>query len=149
MLSDPSVIDLLNREFNAVELNLTDQGFPPWLEALAPFKAAYDAIPQSKRAFNTPAVVDPEGVVLLGHGDTGAIVQKAKQDSVNFDTARYLQMLETSVKRNSRLEALRGDPALSAEDRASSIAALRLEVLQELERMFKSQSNIRQMGMMR
>jgi hypothetical protein len=136
-LSDPRVIELLNREFNVLELNVTDYYFPEWLTALAPWKAIYDSSPEARAAFTNMAVVDPDGVFLLGSGDTGKIGRTAAEFSMNYQPDLYLKMLETTLGRNVRLEAARRDEALTDEARAAAIASLRFEVDQDLARTFK------------
>lgn len=138
-LSDPRVIDLLNREFNAIELNVTDVGFPAWLTAIGPWKAVYESSAEARKAFTNMAVVDADGEFLLGSGDTGKIGRTADQFSMNYDPDRYLKMLETTLARNVRLEAARNDAALSPEARAAAIAAIRLEVDQGLAQVFKAE----------
>jgi hypothetical protein len=138
-LSDPKVIELLNRDFNAIELNVTDLGFPAWITALAPWKAIYDSSPEARAAFTNMAVVDADGVFLLGSGDTGKIGRTAAEFSMNYQPDKYLKMLETTLARSARLEAVRTDAALSDEARTAAIAAIRLEVDQGLAQVFKTE----------
>jgi hypothetical protein len=137
-LSDSSVIEYLNREYNVVELIITEMGFPPWLEALAPFKTIYNTVPAARLAFPTPAVVDPDGTFLLATGDGGRVMPKVEDSAMIYDKVRYLRWLQTAADRNKRHEALR-DPALSAEDREKGMAALRLEIQLDFERLNKAE----------
>lgn len=139
VLSDPQVIELLNREFNAAELNVTDRGWPTWLEALAPWKAIYDSSPEARKAFTNMAVVDADGTFLLGSGDTGKIGYTKATFSMNYDPPRYFKMLQTTFDRNNRLEAIRKNEKQSAEEKAAALATLRQEVDQDLAHVFKSE----------
>lgn len=137
VLSDPKIIDLLQREFNSLELNVTDMGFPDWLAGIAPWKEVYAIDPGARQAFANVAVVDSEGTYLLASGDNGKLGKTSDVFSMNYDPPRYLKMLELAVERNVRLEAARNDQSLTAEARTAAINAIRFEVQQDLERLFQ------------
>jgi hypothetical protein len=145
VLSDPQVIELLNGGFNATELNVTDVGWPKWLEALAPWKAIYDSSPEARKAFTNMAVVDADGTVLLGSGDTGKIGRTKETLSMNYDPVRYLKMLQTAADRGARLEAIRKDEKRTPEEKTAALTALKFEVDQDLKHTFQAEPGFLQM----
>lgn len=142
VLSDSKVIELLNKEFLTIELNVTDVEWPPWMEGVAPWAQVFRAMPRARFAFANIAVVDWTGKVLLASGDDGLLpVDASKYFSMNYDPPRFLKMLEKALDRSRRLEAARTDPALSAEARAKAVAAVGGEAHEDLKTLYPRTGN--------
>lgn len=137
VLSDPQIIDLINREFIAIDLNVSDVGFPDWMTGLNFWKQTYIDLPRARFAFANQAVVDSSGEYLLASGDIGLMPRDPSTNfSINYDPPRYLAMLQTAVERNKRLEAARADAALSPEQRKAAMAAVSKEAHDLLPSLF-------------
>lgn len=149
VLSDSKVIALLNEEFLTIDLNVTDLGWPEWMEGVAPWAAVYRAMPRARFAFANIAVVDGTGKVLLASGDDGLLpVDASKFASINYDPVRFLKMLELALARNRRLLAARADLSLSEPDRAAAIAAVVREAQEDLKVLYpKSGNQFRAVGL--
>jgi hypothetical protein len=87
-----------------VQLNLTDQGFPPELKGLAAWKRAFDKKASYQMAFATRVVLDSSGRWPLCSSGSGYLMEASR--STNYDPDRYLVFLDKGLDRNHRLQVL-------------------------------------------
>ena len=99
-LSDPAVIYELNKNFVAVEFNLSDESFPAELGGLSPWQEGYERDLRYAVGFATTIVLDPEGVSSFGTSGCG---HRGELDtSINYDPPRFLEYLQASRERYQR-----------------------------------------------
>ena len=125
VLSDPKVIDLLNREFVVTELNVTEKGFPASLPALAWWKKVFLREPV-REGFANQVVVDPSGHYPLASGDDGLVTRWST--SINYNPELFRAMLRLALDRWHRLQAIQDQADLSAEEKDKQIADLKQEI---------------------
>jgi hypothetical protein len=113
VLSDPNVIDRVNRDFVAAELNVTDQGFPADLVGLAFWKRVYRSDPAAQTGFGNQVVVDATGQYPLASGDDGQLDRWAH--SINYNPQLYSEMLGQALERWHRLQAIQAAETPPAE----------------------------------
>src|SRR5260370_35376584 len=70
-LSDADVIKKVNDKFIAMEINITDEGFPAAIPALKLWEKAYKSKASFKVGFATTVVVEPRGKYPLGTSGSG------------------------------------------------------------------------------
>ncbi len=109
VLSDRTVIDLVNRDFVATELNVTDQGFPADLAGLAFWKRVYRSDLAAQTGFGNQVVVDASGQYALASGDDGQLDRWAH--SINYNPQLYAEMLGQALDRWHRLQAIQAADA--------------------------------------
>ena len=98
LLTQPEVIEVLNKYFVPVEYDVTAAGFVPGdVPAMSHLKGAWENSPWTRVSFGSEWVLEPGGEFLLStgfHKHTNLPVAKTFQDS-----------LETALKRFARLRA--------------------------------------------
>jgi hypothetical protein len=93
------VIETLNRDFVAVEINITDQGFPK-IDGLKPWEIAFDKKKSYKFGFATTAVLSPDGRQFFGHSGSGHLHEF--ETSTNYHPEKFLAYLKASHERFTR-----------------------------------------------
>jgi hypothetical protein len=89
------VIDLLNKEFIPLELNLSDKGWPETMPALWGWKLYHSVNPISKFGFTACAALTPDGKRELGNaGSAGAENWKT---SAHYHGDAFVEFLEKSL----------------------------------------------------
>jgi hypothetical protein len=92
-LSDDRVIDKLNRDFIAVDNNVSDMGFPANTPALQPWQNWFEKHPRNaSNGFTTSVVMTPDGKMPLGTSGSGYIDEWA--NSICYDPAKYYDFLQ-------------------------------------------------------
>lgn len=124
------MIEKIGRDFVAVEVNLSDRGFPREIPALKPWEAAYEKNWRHKFGFATSVAVTPDGNGALGTSGCGHTWEL--DTSINYDPAKYLALLDGCLDRFKRARAILEDKTLPDADRAAKGKALRDEVIQQL-----------------
>jgi len=122
LLSQPEVIDVLNRYFVPVEYDVTAANCVPGdIPAMSYLKRAWEGSPWTRVSFGSEWVLEPGGQFLLStgfHKHTDLPVAKTFQDS-----------LETALKRFARLRA---HPRGSPEERAE-VAQIESEIQRDMK----------------
>jgi hypothetical protein len=124
------VIEKIGKDFVAVEVNLSDRGFPREIPALKPWEAAYEKSWRHKFGFATTVLVNPEGTGALGTSGCGHTWEI--DTSINYDPAKYLALLGGCLDRLKRVRAILEDKTLSDAERAAKGKALKEEVIRQL-----------------
>src|SRR5271154_6950797 len=97
-LSDDRVIEKLNKDFIAVDNNVTDMGFPANTPALQPWQNWFNKHPRNaQNGFTTSVVITPDGKIPLGTSGSGYIDEFAT--SICYDPAKYYDFLQGSQGR--------------------------------------------------
>lgn len=117
-LSDPQVIDTLNRTMVAVEINVTDQGFPKDVPGLKPWERAFSQDRRYRFGFATSVVLTPDGTAALGTSGCGH--RWEWETSINYHAEKFRKYLEGCLDRFVRLKS--GD----------DLAALRKETIAQI-----------------
>jgi hypothetical protein len=99
-LSDEKVIAKLGKDFVAVHLNLTDQGFPKEAEGLKEIERAFKQSLVAHYAFSLSAVLTPDGKQVLGQSRPlgGSTIE-------NFLMPNCLTFLEDNLERHRKTAA--------------------------------------------
>jgi hypothetical protein len=135
VLSDPKVIDLLEREFVATELNVTDQGFPDSLPALAWWKKLYQQNGQVQLGFGNQVVVDASGRYPLASGDDGQVDRWTT--SIDYNSDLYTAMLRQALDRWHRLQSIQSDAKLSSQQKDQKVRDLQQEVGRSVSKAYR------------
>lgn len=90
---------MLNRDYVAVEINITDRGFPD-LPALKPWEIAFDKKKSYRFGFATTAIIGPDGAQSFGHSGSGYMHEF--EASTNYHPEKFLAYLEASLDRYAR-----------------------------------------------
>jgi hypothetical protein len=130
VLSDKTVIDEIKKNFIAIELNITDDGFPKDVPALKPWETAYNANKLYTVAFATSTVIGPTGKWFFG--DSGSGHGHQAETAVNYHPDLFLKYLATCRERYQRALAIESDKALSEMQRKLKLAALQAEILKSV-----------------
>lgn len=100
-LSDPKVIETLNRDFIPFELNLTDQKFPESMPALLGWNLAYNLSPFKDLGFTSCVAITPDGKKELGNaGDPSMTNWKS---CAQYYGDRFEDFLEKALKKYKAL----------------------------------------------
>ena len=113
MLSDGRVIDKINTQFVAVQINVVDQGFPKKLPAAkrsAPERA-------EGRGYTSSVVVGSGGAQPLG-----------TSGYISFYPDRYLKFLDEPLDRFGRIKALQDDTKMDSRERRSDCSASKVRL---------------------
>jgi hypothetical protein len=129
-LSDEQVIEKVNKEFVAVEINITDQGFPKDVEGLKPWENAFNKDPRYEVAFTTSVVIGPGGKSAFGTAGCGH--KEDWKDSASYHPEKYIRFLEASLDRYSRAKAIAEDKNLSQEERMKKLKEIQAECLKAI-----------------
>ena len=128
-LSDNNVINELNRDFIAIDDNITLQGWPD-MPALAPWKRWFDKHSDSdgvhRNGFTTSVIVTPDGKMALGTSGSGYVSEL--QTSVCYRPDKYYDFLRTTRQRYDRLKQIQ---ALPQPQRGLQVAQMQMEIMQE------------------
>ena len=102
VFSDPTVIAFVNSHYVAVELDLTNDGFPPMEKVLAiqSIKNAFDNTYHCKFGFSVNVVINPMLSFPLGAANGGA--ERGLQFAVEYNAPLFLKYLETCLDRFNR-----------------------------------------------
>ena len=129
-LSDEKVIDRLNKDFVAVELNITDKGFPKDVAGLKLWESAFAKDKRYQYGFATSVVLGPLGNIPYGTSGCGHTWEY--DTSINYDAAKYFTFLEESTGRLTKARAILEDASLSADEKKAKFEALKEEILKQL-----------------
>jgi hypothetical protein len=131
-LSDEKVIDLLNKEFVVLDLNVTDGAWPKELPGLNRWEAAWRSDWRYQYAFTTQVVVSPDGTRALGTAGCGH--EADYETAIQYHPDRYLPFLQETLERSRRLGAIEADPTLSAEERRKKLSAIDVEAFEQVKK---------------
>ena len=131
VLSDKTVIDEIKKNFIAIELNITDDGFPKDVPALKPWENAYNANKLYTVAFATSTVIGPTGKWFFGDSGSGHSYQA--DTAPNYHPDLYLKFLATCKDRYERALAIESDKTISETARKLKLAALQAEILKSVQ----------------
>jgi len=127
-LSDNRVIEAINRDFIAVDNNISDQGWPANTPALEPWHMWLDNHPTNTRnGFTTSVVTTPDGRVALGTSGSGYIAEW--HTSVCYDPQKYFGFLQGGLEKYRRLQSIASMP--NANERNMMSAQLERDIRQE------------------
>ncbi len=130
-LSDGKVIAKINKEFVALEINITDDGFPKELPGLALWQKAYENDKKLAFGFATTVALSPDGRFPLG---TSGCVHLPHWDStIGYEPAKFLAYLGECLDRHTRARAIAEDTSKPAEGREADRKKLAAEILRQLE----------------
>ncbi len=129
--ADAKVIEKVNKEFVAVEVNITGTGFPKDVPALKLWERAYDKDPSFKFGFATSVVIGPGGASPFGTSGCGHTFEW--DTSINYHPEKYLKYLDESLERYGRAKAIAEDKALGQEERAAKLKEMQAEILKALQ----------------
>lgn len=129
-LSDDAVIQEINQDFIAVNDNVTEQGFPPNMPALARWERSYQRrLNNNQEGFTTTVILTPDGQMALGTSGTGFISER--YTSTCYLPDKYLQMLLIIRDRYRNLCSIMDSPSLSAADKQAQIEQIQQEIRYE------------------
>jgi len=129
-LSDTRIVKKINKQFIAVEINITDKGFPKDVRALKLWEAAYKKNWKSKFGFATSVVINPTGKYAVGTSGCGHTWEW--DTSINYDAKKYNTYLNESLDRFARAKALEDADPRDPET-ARDLRKLRAEVIKSLQ----------------
>ena len=124
------MVEKLNRDFVAVEVNITDHGFPEEVEALKPWKKAYETNWRHQFGFATSVVIGPWGKGALGTSGCGHTWEW--DTSINYDPAKYDTFLDQCLDRFRRVNALILDQTRTAERKEAEVKAIYVEIVKSI-----------------
>jgi hypothetical protein len=108
-LSDDRVIDKINRNFIAVDNNISDQGWPANAPGLNPWHRWLDSHPSySQNGFTTSVVLSPDGRTSLGTSGSGHISEW--HTSICYDPQKYFAFLDGSLNKYQSLQEIMSRP---------------------------------------
>jgi hypothetical protein len=97
-LSDDRVINEINKDFVAVDNNISDQGWPSNTPALMPWQNWLNNHPNNSRnGFTTSVVIAPDGNTSLGTSGSGHISEW--HTSICYDPDKYLGFLDGALQK--------------------------------------------------
>ena len=124
-LSDQNVIDELNKNFVAVNLNITEQGFPG-LPGLYGWQRAYQLrMARHQEGFTTSVVLTPDGKMSLGTSGTGFISER--YTSTCYVPEKYLDFLKVAARRYRQLLSILNSSS-SPEEKDIEIAKIKNQI---------------------
>lgn len=106
VLSDDAVIARLNENYVSVLVNITDDGWPENVPALAPFRWGYDVWPFSKLGFVNALVCDSAGKIPLAWAGSG--MKSEFMESANYHPALFLEFLDRADEHGEYVKGVRG-----------------------------------------
>lgn len=133
------MIEKVRAGFVAVEVNITDRGFPRGVAGLKPWEEAFGKDRRYRFGFATSVVLGPQGNAAFGTSGCGHLEEW--ESSINYHPEKYLTFLDESLARYRRALAIARDAGLSAEARAGKlheVAADNRRAIQEAARCRKS-----------
>lgn len=125
-LSDDKVIAKVNQDFVAIEVNLTDTGFPKDVPALAPWEKAFESDWKFEYGFATSVVIGPGAKGAFGTSGCGHTQEW--DTSISYHADKYAKFLDESLDRFRRAEAILKDTTKSAEQKLSDMTAMKEEI---------------------
>lgn len=128
--SDAKVIEKLGADFIAVKLNVTDDGWPEGVPALAAWKEAYTRDWRHKYGFATSAVIGPDGQWV--YGTSGSGYKWEWETAINYHPEKYVAYLDECLDRYRRAQAILADDTLSELERKAKLLKVRGEILAQL-----------------
>lgn len=134
------MIDKVKASLLAVEINITDKGFPKDVPGLKSWEQAFDLGKRSYQfGFATSVVLSPDGKYPLGTSGSGH--QDEWETSINYHADKYLKFLTDSLARYHRIESLEADKSKPPAEKAKELQSIRAEVLQQISEANKHESN--------
>lgn len=130
-LSDEKVIETVGRDFVAVEINITESGFPQEAPALKLWEKAFAKDRRYRFGFATSVVIGPGGSMPFGTSGCGHSGEW--EISANYHPDRYLKFLEESFGRYQKAKGVAEDRSLSADDRSAKLKNLTSEVVRAIQ----------------
>lgn len=115
----------------AVEINLTDQGFPKDAPALSLWERAYGTKDAFKSAFATSLVMGPNGKWPFGSSGSGYLADFG--NAINYHPDMFAKYLDESLARWKRAVAIASDEALDEAARKAKLDALYSEILRSIK----------------
>lgn len=114
-LSDDRVINEINRNFIAVDNNISDQGWPANTPALTPWHRWLDMHPgNATNGFTTSVVMSPDGTVALGTSGSGHISEW--HTSICYDPDKYLGFLNGAGQKYQQYSSIERIPDANQRD---------------------------------
>jgi hypothetical protein len=125
------VIEKINAQFHAVEINITDQGFPKEVPALKPWENAFTKDPRYEFGFTTSVVIGPGAKGAFGTSGCGH--KEDHPTSPSYHPDRYLEFLDAALERYRRAVKIADDPALAERERADRLRSLQEEIAEAIK----------------
>jgi hypothetical protein len=108
-LSDDRVIDEINKNFIAVDNNISDQGWPANTPALQPWMNWLSNHPgNAHNGFTTSVVITPNGKMALGTSGSGYIAEW--HSSICYDPDKYLGFLQGAEQKFDQYASIANQP---------------------------------------
>jgi len=108
-LSDDRVIDEVNKNFIAVDNNISDQGWPADTPALEPWERWLSLHPgNAHNGFTTSVVMSPNGTMALGTSGSGYIGEW--HTSICYDPDKYLGFLQGAQQKFGQYATIQNQP---------------------------------------
>jgi hypothetical protein len=105
-LSDDRVINEVNKDFIAVDNNISDQGWPANTPALASWERWLGNHPgNAQNGFTTSVVISPDGTTPLGTSGSGYISEW--HTSVCYDPTKYVGFLTGALQRYEQYKSIK------------------------------------------
>ncbi len=130
-LSDGKIIAKINKEFVALEINITDDGFPKELPGLGMWEKAYANDKKLKFGFATTVALSPDGRFPLG--TSGCVHLPHWQNTIGYEPSKFLPYLDECLDRHARARAIAEDTSKPADEREADRKNLAAEILRQLE----------------
>ena len=104
-LSDDQVINEINKDFIAVDNNISDQGWPANTPALMPWQNWLSNHPKNaQNGFTTSVVLSPDGMMALGTSGSGYVSEW--HTSTCYDPRKYEGFLEGALEKYQQYKAV-------------------------------------------
>jgi hypothetical protein len=104
-LSDDRVINQVNKDFIAVDNNISDQGWPADTPALAPWQRWLSNHPgNATNGFTTSVVISPDGQTPLGTSGSGYISEW--HTSICYNPDKYLGFLDGGLQKYQQYRSI-------------------------------------------
>lgn len=113
------MIELINKEFVSVEINVTETGFPEDIPALKPWKNAFEKDPSYKVGFATSVVIGPGGAGAFGTSGCGHMDEW--KESINYHADKFKGDLESSLARYKKAKETAEDKTLEGDAKAAKL----------------------------
>ena len=120
------MIERINKDFVALEVNITNSGFPKELPALKPWEKAFNADWHLASAYAVCVVCSPDGQLALGTSGKGCLAESGWD--IKFRPSVYLKFLSDASERRRRAAEINNDAKLNEAERAQKLKALLADV---------------------
>lgn len=115
----------------AVEINITDVGFPKDVPALKPWEAAFEKERSYKFGFATSVIIGPGGKSPFGTSGCGH--KEDYEKSISYHPDKYVKWLEETLERYQQARAIVEDKSLDDETRQAKLKEISERCLAQIK----------------